>query len=237
MMPTPIVIDLSHHNTVPSSFFPAKEDGILGVIHKVTEGSSYVDSKVDARWSLANKAELLWGLYHFIRPGNAKTQAEFMYSKAMSLGVCDPQTLWVLDWEDTGVSTSDALSFLHRIEELTGREPVLYSGHVVKEAQTAKFNAEIALYRLWLCHYTSGEPTLPAGFDLWWLWQYTDKGAISGVTPPTDLNAYQGMPDQLVEEWTGEAVLPEPEPSEDYVVTVTIDVPPGVRVNVKVVES
>jgi lysozyme len=236
-MPTPIVIDISHHNTIPSSLFPAKEAGIVGVIHKITEGSSYVDSKVDARWALANKAELLWGLYHFIRPGNAKAQAEFMFSKAMSMGICDPHTLWVLDHEDADVSTSDALAFLLRIEELTGREPVIYSGHVLKEAQNKQFNTAITLYKLWLCHYTTGQPKLPEGFPSWWLWQYTDQGAIPGVNPPTDLNAYGGLPDQLVEEWTGEAVLP-PEPAPDeQVVTVIISAPPGVRVDVQVVEG
>ena len=37
------VIDLSHHNTV-TSFQDAKAAGILGVIHKATEGTIFVDA-------------------------------------------------------------------------------------------------------------------------------------------------------------------------------------------------
>lgn len=229
-MPTPIVVDLSHHNTIPSSLIPAKEAGIIGLIHKLTEGTTYVDSKVVARWELSNEAEMLWGLYHFVRPGDPKKQAEFMFSKAGSLKVYNEQTLWVLDWEDAGVTTSDAVAFLTRLEQLTGREPILYSGHIAKEAQEKKFNSAITLYKLWLCQYTSGTPSLPAGFPAWWLWQYSDQGNIPGIQPPTDVNAYGGSPDQLIEDWTGQAVLPP----EEAVVLVEVTAPPGVRVDLKI---
>lgn len=232
-MPTPLVIDLSHHNTIPTGLVPAKDSGIVGVIHKITEGTTYVDSKVVARWELANDAQMVWGLYHFIRPGDPKKQAEFMFSTADRLKVFDPQTLWVLDWEDTGVTTSNALAFLFRIEELTGREAVIYSGHVLKEAQDAQFNNAITLYKLWLCQYTTGQPTLPKGFADWWLWQYSDQGSVPGINPPTDVNAYGSTPDQLIEAWTGRPVLPDTYP-EKIVVRVTVEAPPGVRVIVSI---
>lgn len=232
-MPTPIVIDLSHWNTIPTGLVPAKDAGIVGVIHKLTEGTGSVDDKCAARFALANDADMLWGLYHFIRPGDAKKQAEFMFSKAMALKVYDEQTLWVLDWEDAGVTTANALTFLNRIAELTGRGPVLYSGHVVKDAQNASFNEELTGYKLWLCHYTTGLPTLPKGFESYWLWQYTDKGDCPGVNSPVDLNAITIPADQFVEDWTGEAVLPP----DELVVSVIISAPEGVRVEVQVVNG
>ena len=42
------VIDLSHHNTV-TSFQLVKEDGILAVIHKATEGTDFVDKFYSSR--------------------------------------------------------------------------------------------------------------------------------------------------------------------------------------------
>ena len=37
------VIDLSHHNGTRLRFDKAKEDGIVGVIQKATQGEGYVD--------------------------------------------------------------------------------------------------------------------------------------------------------------------------------------------------
>ena len=45
----PAFIDLSHHNVIPQSLKPAKQSGIVGVIHKATEGTSYVDDGDIAR--------------------------------------------------------------------------------------------------------------------------------------------------------------------------------------------
>ncbi len=42
------VVDLSHHNTV-ASFQDAKLNGVVGVIHKATQGRSIVDAKYHAR--------------------------------------------------------------------------------------------------------------------------------------------------------------------------------------------
>jgi lysozyme len=231
-MPTPVVIDISHHNTIPSSLKDTKAAGIVGVIHKATEGSSYKDDKLAARYSLAKDAGMAWGGYHFVRPGDMVKQADFFVNVMKSYS--DENTLYVLDWEDAGVKSADALKFLQRLEDLTGRSPVLYSGHVCKEDP----NPALADYRLWLCHYTmsGAQPTLPKYFTKWWLWQYTDQGKIAGVNPPTDLNAYDGITSQLLAEWAGGDVIPAPTPPVTSDVTISLDVkaPPGVRVVVNV---
>jgi lysozyme len=227
-MPTPLVIDLSHHNVIPESLEPAKAAGIVGLIHKMSEGTGYTDDKVQARYTLALRAGMAWGLYHFIRPGRIIAQADFFLAQAEALGVLDRSTLLALDWEDAGVSAQDALLFLDHVQDRSGRAPVLYSGHVCKEDP----DDELGAFRLWLAQYASS-CTLPTFAERWWLWQYTDKGAIAGVTPPTDLNAYDGSPAQLLAEWSGGDVIPSPVP----VVTVIISTPPGVRVEVQVVED
>jgi len=236
-MPTTRVIDLSHHNTIPSSLQPARDAGVWGVIHKLTEGSSYTDDKVDSRYYLAKQAGLLWGVYHFIRPGNIEQQAEFFVDQAGALEVADDETLYVLDYEDTGVSLDDALTFMRRVEELTGREPALYSGHVLKEALGGKPNDAISDYRLWLAQYSSS-PDLPPGFDSYWLWQFSESGSVPGIDPPVDLNAYDGTEEALRSDWSGGAPVPTPEPEPtETVVTITIAAPPGVTVVVNTEEA
>jgi len=224
-MPKTAVIDVSHHQII-ESFQGAKDQGIVGVIHKLTEGTSYVDSKVDARFYLANEAGMKWGMYHFLRPGDMRKQAKFFTDKAKAKGMAGPETLFAADHEDSGVSREDLIVFLQEVQALTGRSPVIYSGHVLKE-QGGNKDGRLSSYRLWLAQYAS-KPTLPAGFDSYWLWQHTDEGEVPGIDPPTDLNAcWQDDVPSLLASWSGGAVAP-PEPvfpeDADVVVTMTITV-------------
>lgn len=228
-MPTPIVIDLSHHNTVPVSFLATKQAGIIGIIHKATEGLNYKDDTADGRWYMAKQAGLLWGLYHFMRPGNMKQQAAFFVNVAKQVG--DENTLLCADHEDLGVSLSDLKVWLKEVERLTGRKPVIYSGHVLKQQLGNHADAEISSYLLWLAQYAS-HPTLPAGFTKEWLWQYTDRGTVPGVTPPTDLDA--GDAADVRAKWSGAAVpIPGPAPEAPQV-RIDITVPDGTMVLVSV---
>jgi lysozyme len=224
----PAFIDLSHHNSIPTSLKPAREAGIIGVVHKCTEGTSYTDDKADARFYLAKDAGMLWGLYHFIRPGNVEQQVNHFLAAASEIS--DENTLLALDWEDSGVSADDAVEFLQLVEQRTGRAPVLYSGHVLKEALDGSADPRLSQYRLWLCQYAD-EPDLPPGWeDGCWAWQYSDKGTVPGVNPPTDVNAYDGTEEELGEEWSGKPGEDiEPEPAD---VRITVIVPPGVTVQV-----
>jgi lysozyme len=235
----PSVIDISHWQTVDPGFEPAKREGIVGVIHKLTEGSSYVDDTVDARAFLAREAGLLFGVYHFVRPGNMKSQAEFFVNTADKLNLDENGALlYALDHEDPGVSLKQALDFLLAVEELTGKSPVLYSGHVLKEQLADGCeDPRIYNYRLWLAQYSSS-PELPKGYDVYWLWQYTDQGQLPGIAPAVDLNQYFGdRVDDLIEEWAG-GFEPEPDPGPVpvpglmYTTTITIvsDSPIGVHV-------
>lgn len=229
----PAFIDISHYQTIPESLDEAAEAGILGVIHKMTEGSSYVDDKADNRRYLAQEAGLLWGLYHFVRAGDMAQQVDHFLSAAGPYS--DEDTLFVLDWEVADVSLDDAIEFLDLLEQRTGRLPVLYSGHIVKDALAGGPDPRINKYPLWLCHYTTGTPVLPPGWDAYWAWQYTDQGSCPGVNSPVDLNAFDGTADQLRASWSGsdaEPIPPEPEPEPDDDVVVTVVVPAGVTIKV-----
>ena len=196
----PAFVDLSHHNV--RSFGPAKKQlGILGVIHKCTEGTTFADKMCSKRFAVAKKAKLLWGLYHFIRPGKITEQAHWFIK--CSTKAADGNTLYALDYEDAGVSIDDCLDFMRIVEEMTGHQPVIYSGHVLKEALGNEANPHLSEYRLWLAQYTNSEPTLPPGWSKYWAWQYSDKGEVPHVEPPTDMNAYDGSEEDLRAEWAG----------------------------------
>lgn len=229
----PAFIDLSHHNVISESLVPAKQSGIIGVIHKMTESDNYTDSTVDNRYFLAKQAGLLWGLYHFVRPGSMQEQVDYFLRKAREYNVIDDATLLCLDWEDDGVSLDQAVEFMEEIEEETGRSPVLYSGHVLKEALGGEPDNRLSRYRLWLAQYGS-DYDLPPGWSSLWGWQYTESGECPGINPPVDLNAYDGSKSELYNDWSGGEVEPEPEPEPEDQVEIAVIVPKGVTVKVVV---
>jgi lysozyme len=144
----PLVVDLSHHNDV-ADFGAVKADGIAGVIHKATEGVSFTDNLYDSRRGRALGVGLLWGAYHFLRPGSIAAQVDFF----LKIAAPDDTTLLALDHEDKRVALIDAKEFLLRVKDAVGRKPVLYSGSVIKEQLGSRIDGYLAAHRLWLAQY------------------------------------------------------------------------------------
>jgi lysozyme len=83
------VVDLSHWDEV-DSFEDAKDDGVVGIIHKATESNNYFDPTYNQRKKDALAAGLLWGAYHFLRPGNMKDQAQYLSAKQGRISISMP---------------------------------------------------------------------------------------------------------------------------------------------------
>lgn len=212
------VVDISHWQENPN-FETMHDAGVVGVIHKATESTGYVDADYAPRRPKAEAAGLLWGAYHFLRPGNMVSQARHFVDVAGDID------LYAADHEDPGVSLDDLKTFLREVENLTGKKPIVYSGHVIKD-QVHGRDPDLVDNPLWLAHYTTGTPTWPKDtWPTWWLWQYTDKGSVPGISGYADCNRYQGSADNLVNEWAGEDAPPTPEPvPEPGEVTVVITI-------------
>jgi lysozyme len=168
-----VVVDISHHNG-NVDLTKAKADGIVGVIHKASQGTSLGDNKYQTNREKANTAGLLWGAYHFGTKGDGKAQADFFLSKANP----DDQTLLVLDFEPNGNSTmtlAQAKAFVTRISEVRGSFPGLYSGNLIKEQLGGKPPDPIlSQCFLWIAQYGPKVTNIPATWPTWTLWQYTD---------------------------------------------------------------
>src|SRR3954467_10845108 len=87
------VIDISRFVTV-SDFRRGRASGILGVIHKATEGGDYTDATCAARRPQAEAAGLLWGTYHF---GTGQMSGARQAAFFLSLSRPGPRTLLALD--------------------------------------------------------------------------------------------------------------------------------------------
>ncbi len=168
------VIDISHHNTV-TSFQEVKNNGIVGVFHKATQGRTVIDAKYHARRERALANGLLWGAYHFGTKGNVEQQVDHF------LDVTNPAAtdLLVLDFEPNGESgtmtLSEAERFVTLVNERTGRFPGLYSGQsFIREKVGNNTTTVLKNCFLWIARYSSLRPTVPPAWETFTLWQYTD---------------------------------------------------------------
>jgi lysozyme len=163
-------IDISSWQTV-KSFNSVKEDGIVLVIHKATQGFKYVDKKYKEHMKRFKELGLAWGSYHFGIGGDGSDQADHF------LGEADQNGLLVLDLEGNpqgkSMTLEEAEEFVQYIRDVTGRYPGLYSGHTIRELLGNRTDTPLAKCWLWTARYGSA-PVIPKAWNKWTFWQYTD---------------------------------------------------------------
>jgi GH25 family lysozyme M1 (1,4-beta-N-acetylmuramidase) len=195
---------------------------------KATEGTSYKDPRFDSNAWNATLAGVAIGPYHFAQPsiGDAEREADWFVSVARSaIGPRGPPPVLDLEANPHGMSGAQldawALQFLRRVEALTGRKPLIYTGAyfagVGNDPALAEFGLWVAAY---LRGYTEnpnpctmGWPSVPnayggRGFDAW---QFTSSNTAAGIAGHVDMSI---VPPEVWAEWTGAGVVPAP-PSPD----------------------
>ncbi len=202
-----VVVDISHHNG-NVDLMKAKQAGIVGVIHKGTQGTGMFDNTYDQNRQKAQAAGLLWGAYHFGTNTDGAAQADFFLSKINA----DKQTLLVLDYEPNGKSTmrfAQARAFVQRIKEVTGRFPGLYSGSLIKQQLGGKPPDPVfSQCFLWIAQYGPAPRGIPKTWSSWTFWQYTDGAvgpmphAVDGIGP-CDRDQFNGTLEELQALWGG----------------------------------
>jgi lysozyme len=199
-----VVIDLSHFNTV-TSFETVKADGIVGVFHKATQGTTMLDPKYHSRKIEALAAGLWWGAYHFGVGGDGVAQAKYF----LSIVTPGPNDLLVLDLEENprgaSMTLAEAEDFVKYVEAETGRWPGLYGGSYVTELLGKNKETALSFCWLWLPEY-GPTPRIPPVWDRWTMWQYTD-GQV-GPEPHTvngvgkcDRDQFNGTIEELRQLW------------------------------------
>lgn len=204
----PVIVDLSHFDDV-KDWDAVKAFGILGVINKATEGPGMIDKTFAIRRKPASDHGILYGGYHFLRPGDPVAQADHFLDVIAS--VAGPnELLLALDHEDRHVPLANAGAWLKRVFDKTGRRPILYSGFLIKEQLGARHDPFLAQHRLWLSHF-SAHPVWPVNWTAPWIIQFTGDGQGPGphqvpgilIDGGIDLNHYGDTPERLKAEWAG----------------------------------
>lgn len=217
---TPVVIDLYHGDLVDGheceGFEAAKESGILGIIHKCTQGAGMVDALYAYRRRFAEQYALLWGAYHFNTGESTLAQFNNIFAHAEP----DAKTFLAIDFEDnklSNMSITQLVDLLELCDGKLGRPTAVYGGNRLKEHMaelTADAKAFLVNRPLWLCQY-GPKPVCPDGWKVPFLWQYTGDGIgptphkVSGFTGNAmDLNIYFGS--DLAKAWAPGVQVADP---------------------------
>lgn len=209
------LIDISHHNEA-INFEELKSDGIVGFIHKSTQGEFFVDSKFLERAEQGLSLSLLVGAYHFGVDGNVEKQVdsfigvlELLLSKSSSFSI-----LPCLDWEpnpntkEGTMSLTQAIDFVECFHRRTGVYPTIYGGYWMIEQLRNKQVPSFSQCPLWQGYYKIPINIATSIWDSWTLWQYTDgkngplPHSVAGIGP-VDRNVFNGTLQELMAFWRG----------------------------------
>jgi len=191
------VVNMSHYDLMRVDFVGMKNEGVVGVIHEATFPRLQRDWRYFERQAAASEAGLLWGAYHF---GDGTTQiaqadhflatvasSHFLFSTAENTEKKRTGVLLVLDFEKNGhypggsMSVSQAVAFVERIKERTGKYPGIYGSEyrlrqmLYGSGATAAHRAVLSNCWLWIANYHA-EPRATSPWRSWDLWQYTGDG-------------------------------------------------------------
>jgi len=205
-----VIVDLNHDNKIDIK--KVKDDGIVAVIHKASEGATFRDDKYLSRRKLALEAGLLWGAYHFSSSRNVQEQVENFLKATDWSHLEDEATLLCLDFEPSNsgpdMVIEQAQEFVSLLKDKTGRWPMVYGGSMLRESVPRHSPDDILKNcPLWYARYRDKPIGIP--IDTWpnfTLWQYTDGAhgpqphAINGMGR-ADRNCYGGTVETLREQW------------------------------------
>ena len=193
------VVNMSHYDLVRADFVGMKHEGVMAVIHEATYPRYERDEKYYQRQRAARAAGLLWGAYHFGDATNPFRQADHFLNVVVTSmppplatedGGRRPGVLLVLDFEKNGhypggsMSVGQAIAFVERINERTGKYPGLYCSEYRLRQMLYAPGVSAAQRRaltncwLWIANYHF-EPRNTAPWRTWRLWQYTGDGKCS----------------------------------------------------------
>jgi lysozyme len=176
---TDAIIDLSHFNVNPN-FAVAKSAGILGVIHKATQGTAFTDPAYTLHRDAALAAGLWWGAYHFGDGTDGIAQADFFLD---ATGPARPAVL-ALDFEANpdgpSMTLDQARAFVTRVQAVTGRWPGLYGGAYLDQLLGGVKDPVLNNCWLWLAQYAATAVT-PVNWTRWTMWQYTGSATVAGI--------------------------------------------------------
>lgn len=164
---------------------------------KATEGGSFVDDQFARNWKTSALRGVPRGAYHFFRFAIDPLKQADHFVSVISPTKGDLLPMVDVEVDDGVISVDakvDALStFIVRVEKaLGGRHMVVYTGYGFWNGSMGGSDA-FSGHPLWIAEYNDdAAPALPAGWNDWLIWQYSDAGRVPGINANVDLDRLNG---------------------------------------------
>lgn len=175
-------VDVSHHQLNKFDLAAAAKGGVRFVIHKATEALDFVDQMYTVRRDQVENAELIWGAYHFARPGRSSGTAQAR--KFLGIARLVPGDLLpVLDLEDTGGLSRRQLT--RWVGEFVAVCKDAHGGAIIYTSDRFPLDDDFDC-PLWVPRYNDAmePPRVPAPWREWAMWQFTNgQDGKPDVTP------------------------------------------------------
>ncbi len=186
-----IGIDVSHYQD-DINWKEVKNTKISFAIVKATEGLDWHDEYFQYNWQLLKEAGLIRGAYHFFSL-NSDTQLQLKnYIKNAHLEADDLPPIIDLEFSNklppASIIRKKLRTWLRLAENYYKKKPIIYTG---KSFYNKYLSGYFPGYPLWIASYSKKTPVLNDKSN-WIIWQYTDKGIVSGIDHKVDLNYFNG---------------------------------------------
>lgn len=185
-------VDVSHYDGT-IDWAAVHGAGVAFAFMKATESTNFVDPQFATNWKGAGANGVIRGAYHFFRASaDATAQADFFVQSAGVPAAGDlPLTidLETLDGVAAATVAQDALTFLARVQQKSGRTPIVYTSasFLASIGSPAGFGA----YTLWVANWQVTCPKLPSPpWSDWTFWQDSSTGMVAGI-PSTAVDTDQ----------------------------------------------
>ncbi len=176
-------------------FEEVARNGIEIVYIRASEGANYIDPYFRESYEEARANGLRTGFYHFLTATNTEEAEEEARFFVGNIQGTSPDCKLAMDFEvfnGLGVDEINDIArvFLETVEELSGKDCVIYS-----DAFNARevFSKELARrYPIWVADYFVEEPEDNGKWSTWVGFQYTDRGRVNGIDGNVDRDYFTG---------------------------------------------
>lgn len=181
----------------------ARAAGAVFAWCKASEGSDWQDPRYGDNAAGAGRCGVAWGPYHFYRNAiDPVRQADWFARVVLNAASKNRVLPPAIDLEDTKTPVDPAALrvFVEAVAAKLGR-PIIYTGAWWMRQQDASALSFLGAYPLWLAHYGTSSPVVPAPWRDWAVWQWASRGtgaAYGAESEFVDRNRFRGSLNDLV---------------------------------------
>jgi lysozyme len=198
-------LDVSDYQGRPS--WPAvKASGYSFAFAKATQSTGNVQDTIATDLAGIRAAGMIAGAYHFFSFDTDPVQQAQHFLSIYEPRSGDLPPMLDLEYPDPNVAKlscgpDDAVAriaaFLRTVEGKTKHRCLLYMGYYFWQDALGRTDG-FSGHPLWLAQYSAGTtPLVPGAWKSATIWQYSESGAIGGISCGVDLDRFLGSLDEL----------------------------------------